>query len=559
MLSKIHYRLKILRLIKPFAFGVKKLLLLNFIIGLLVMGLGFVQPLFYKLFIDRVILNKEISLMLFIAIGYLSVFLLKTGLVYLSNYNNNRLVNRVMFRVRMKIMRGFFRRDFIYYDTQSVGDMKMRLDDDTLCIADYSGVQSIDYVTAFATLVISAILMFVIDWRLAAFSCLAIPLTFWLDHKIALKEKVELNAGRENRQKMSSWLHASVQGWREVKALNLQRHEERQFLRYIRKYAIFFSTWINYWVLRALVIPKIKDEFLMKFSLYFFGGLLIIGGHFEIGSLLVFMLYYEILSDAIQKVSGTDADLITGMPQSDRVIEELSHADDSRNGAQQPKQPEQPKQPGVDNTIEFRNVDFSYQDTSENVLTDISFKIDSGERVAITGNSGAGKTTVLKLIMGMLRPTNGAVLFSNSNLQDLSVEAVHRRIGFVMQENILFNASIRENLYYGKPNATEEELELACEKAFILDYIKSLPDEFDTIVGERGIKLSGGEEQRLVLARLFLRDVDILIFDEATSALDQYSESFIHDAIESIGKDKTLIVVAHRQSSLSLCDRVIAL
>ncbi|KAI4453737.1 atp-binding cassette sub-family b [Holotrichia oblita] len=384
----------------------------------------------------------------------------------------------------------------------------------------------------------------------APFSVIVIPLTFWLDHIIAKREKVVLDEQRENDQKMSSWLHASVQGWREIKALNLQKHEERQFARYIHKYAIFFGTWINYWVARVLVIPKIKEEFLMQFSLYFFGGLLIINGRFEIGSLLVFMQYYGILSGAIKTVSSTDAESLTNMPQSDRMIDELSHIVKIHNKKQVLRDC---------NTIELRNVSFSYQNTDVNVINNLNLTISDGERIAITGKSGAGKTTVLKLIMGMLCPTSGAVLFSNVNIKDLSLELMHQRIGFVMQENTLFNTSIRENLYYGKNNADDSELETVCRKAFIYDFIKSLPDGFDTVIGERGIKLSGGQKQSIILARLFLRDVKVFIFDEATSALDQYSENIIKDAIMSIGQDKILIVVAHRQSSLSLCDRVITL
>ena len=550
MREKIKYRLNVLRSLKPFAFGVKKFLLLNFIISLFVMALGFIQPLFYKLFIDRVILSQELSLMPHVVVGYLSIFFINLGLSYLKNYSTNRFVNRTIFRVKMKILCGFFCRDFPSYDHQSVGDMKMRLDDDTACIAAYAGTQTIDYAIAYATLIISAALLFFIEWRLAAFSCVAIPLTFWLDHIIAKREKVVQNNQRENDQKMSSWLHASVQGWREIKALNLQKHEEQQFAKYIHKFAIYFGIWINYWTARALVIPKIKDEFLMQFSLYFFGGLLIIGGRFEIGSLLVFMQYYGILSGAVKTVSGTDAELITNTPQSDRMMEELTRITDTHSKKQIP---------GASNAIELRNVDFAYENTTENVLNNLSLSIGDGERVAITGKSGAGKTTVLRLIMGMLHPTRGTVLFSNVNVDDLSLESMHRRIGFVMQENTLFNASIRENLCYGKNNADDTELESSCRKAFILDFIKSLPDGFDTVIGERGIKLSGGQKQRIVLARLFLRDVKVFIFDEATSALDQYSESIIQDAIKSIGQDKTLIVVAHRQSSLALCDRVIAL
>lgn len=550
MREKIKYRIKILQTLQPYAFGVKRFLVLNLFLGIFAMTLGFIEPLLYKTFINRIILNRELTLMPAIAAGYLSVFAVNIALSYLKNYSTNRLVNRVSFRVKIKILRGFFSMNFPDYDRQSVGDMKMRLEDDTSCIASYTSTQTVDYVIAYATLIISAVLLFLTEWRLAAFSCAAIPLTFWLDHIVAKREAVLQNRQRENDQEMSSWLLASVQGWREIKALNLQKHEEKQFARYIHKYAVFFGTWINYWVARALVIPKIKEEFLMQFSLYFFGGLLIIGGHFDIGSLLVFMQYYGILSGAVKTVSGTDAELLSAKPQSDRLLEELNREQNKHSGS---------LLPGQSNKIEFRNISFAYPDTERKVITGLNFSIGDGERVAITGKSGAGKTTVLKLIMGMLHPSEGEVYFSGVSLRDISLDSMHHRIGFVMQENMLFNASVRENLRYGKDNASDGELETACRKAYIYDFIKSLPDGFDTVIGERGIKLSGGQKQRIVLARLFLRDVSVLIFDEATSALDQYSESIVHDAIKEAGDEKTIIVVAHRQSSLALCDRAISL
>lgn len=550
MLSKIRYRLEILRALRPFSYGVKKFLLINFFIGLFMMGLSFIKPLFYKLFIDEVILNKQPSLMSAVIAGYLAVFVLNLLLSYAKNYCTNRLVNRVAFRAKMKIWRGFFSREFVEYDNQSVGDMKMRLEDDTACIAHYSDAQTLGYVTDYASLVISAALLFLIEWRLAIFSCVSIPLTFWLDHVIAKREALVQNKQRENDQKMSSWLYASVQGWREVKALNLQKHEERQFARYIHKFAIYFGIWINYWVARVLVVPKIKEEFLMQFSLYFFGGLLITFGHFQIGSLLAFMQYYGILSDAIKTISGADAELLSSKPQSDRMLFELGKII---------KRKESCLLPNSSGSIEFRDVAFAYSEDSMDVLNNVSFSISKGERVAITGKSGAGKTTVLKLMLGMLRPTAGQVLFSEADISEISPNTLHQRFGFVMQENTLFNAPIRENLLYAKNNATNLELEEACKKAFILDFIKGLPEGMETVIGERGIKLSGGQKQRIVLARQFLRDVDVFVFDEATSALDQYSESMIQDAITNIDAEKTIIVVAHRKSSLALCDRVIAL
>ena len=163
------------------------------------------------------------------------------------------------------------------------------------------------------------------------------------------------------------------------------------------------------------------------------------------------------------------------------------------------------------------------------------------------------------MIVGILKPTAGNICFGGEKLSDIDLKALHRRVGFVLQENMLFNTSIYENLLYGNENATREEMETACRKAYIWDFIEGLPEGIDTVIGEKGIKLSGGQKQRLVLARLFLRDVDMFIFDEATSALDQHGEQMIQKAIREISHEKTILVVAHRQSSLELCERLIYL
>jgi ABC-type bacteriocin/lantibiotic exporter with double-glycine peptidase domain len=333
-----------------------------------------------------------------------------------------------------------------------------------------------------------------------------------------------------------------------VKALNLTLRQKRQYTRFLHNHALYYAKWINFWTARRLVIPKIKDEFFMRFGLYFIGGFLIMRGQLKISDLLIFAMYYETLSGAIKSVSSADADLQSNMPYTDRLMEELKRNGEVTEGG---------IIPDSTHTIELKNVSFSYSNTDKEVIHHLDLRIDKGERVAITGKSGCGKTTLLKLITGMVAPTAGEVYFSNVSLREIDLCEMHSRIGFVMQENILFNTTVRENLLYGKETASEQELRGACEKAYILPFIEGLPNGFDTVIGERGIKLSGGQRQRLILARLFLRDVSVFIFDEATSALDQYSENIVHDAIRSIAKDKTIIVVAHRESSIRLCDRKI--
>ena len=176
--------------------------------------------------------------------------------------------------------------------------------------------------------------------------------------------------------------------------------------------------------------------------------------------------------------------------------------------------------------------------------------------IAITGASGCGKSTLLKVLAGFYEPTSGAVLYSGVNITKLDRAVIQKEIGFVMQESTLFNCSIRENLMYGNARVGEKEMRAACEKAYIIDYIDSLPEGLDTIVGEQGVKLSCGQRQRIILARVFLKSPDIYILDEATSNLDADSESFIHDALKEIDNEKIIIVVSHRESSKNLCNKV---
>ncbi|CAH1209520.1 Putative multidrug export ATP-binding/permease protein [Paenibacillus plantiphilus] len=551
MLTKNKYRLMVLLKLKPLVSGVKRFIFINLILSLIAIGLNFILPYFYKIFIEQVILQGKITVLGTVIIGYLSIHAITILIDYIKNYGNNRIVNRVNYRLKLKIWRRLFKQDFSEYERKSVGDTKMRFEDDVNAILPFASSQTIEYIISYITLIISLVLLFLIEWRLALFSLLAIPTTFIVDHLLSKREMILNNEQRENDQKMSTWLHASIQGWKEIKALNLEKNQEIRFVGFIRKYALYYAKWINYWTMRALILPKIRDEFFMKFGLYFLGGLLIIYEGFKISDLLVFSMYYGMFSTAINTVSTTDADLQTQMPYINRVMEELDtveihtkKSDFVFDGS---------------TTITFDDVSFRYPNSERAVINRLSFQVNKGERVAITGKSGSGKTTILKLMTGLVQPTDGKVLFAGVDLADANIFELHATIGFVMQDNSLFNTTIAENLLFGKGNATFEELVAACKKAYIYDYINNLEDGFDTIIGERGVKLSGGQRQRLILARLFLREVDIFIFDEATSALDQYSESIIHDAINSIPKDKTIIVVAHRASSISLCDRKIVL
>ena len=550
MFFRLRYRTEMFKKLRPFLRGAHKNILFLSFLGLLSIGFSFATPVFYKLFVDEVIISRNLDLFLVVAAWYISIFLFSTAIAYLRIYFNNRLQNRLLFKIKDRILRNYLSMPFQEYTKRNAADMKMRVDEDCFTLSNFIDVQNVEYLKSLITAVIATGLMMWIEWKLALFSIIVIPLTFFIDNMLSRREMKLHGTNRTNAESWYNRLQTSISGWKEVRALNLQKRERRIFVRYAHNFAEYFGRWINYWVLRVLIIPKIKDEFLMKFALYFFGGLLVMQKEISIGDLLVFSVYYELLSNSVKTVSSADAELQSNVPIYDRVLEMLNQ--DCRPTPVKPLLPVP-----TDSELELRNVSFSYDGGRSYIIKNFSMSLKKGDRVAIVGPSGSGKTTLIKLISGILEPDSGVILFSGVDIRLLDPKNYYKKLGFVMQENLLLNLSIRDNLLLAHESADDRMLDEACKKACIYDFIQTLPDKYDTPIGEKGVKLSGGQRQRLVLARLFLRDPDVLIFDEATSALDPYSERIIHDAIEALGRDRTILVVAHRESSIALCDRVI--
>ena len=548
MLKLLKYKLNVLDKIMPLAKGVKHLFIMNLLLSVAIIVSGFIVPLFYKRFIEQTIILGRLDTFVPVLAGYCLIHFGVIAIQYIKNHFNNKIRNCVTFRAKLKMWQDLFKWNFPEYERANIGDTKMFIEDDVQVLLNFSSYYTIDYLIQFATMLVCIVILFAMEWRLALFSIFCIPLTSGVDSFLSKREKALNNEQRENDKEMNTWLFSSLQSWKEVKALNLQNRQKFIFVSYIKKYALYYAKWINYWTLRALVIPKIRNEFLMRFGLYFLGGLLVMNRQMSIGSLLVFATYFEMLTKAILVVSSTDADLQGKKPYLDRLLQKLEEEYPAEQG-------EELK--AID-SIEIENLSYHYPG-QEDLLRNVSLSARQGERIAIVGKSGCGKTTLLKLLVGLLNADEGRILYSGMEISHIKISGLHKRIGFILQNSRLYNMSIKDNLLLANPDAAKEDLEEACRKACILDFIRELPDGFDTVIGENGSKLSGGQRQRIALARAFLMDVDVYIFDEATSAIDQYSEKLINDAIANMGKGKIVIIVAHRESSIQLCNRVIRL
>lgn len=253
-----------------------------------------------------------------------------------------------------------------------------------------------------------------------------------------------------------------------------------------------------------------------------------------------------VLSDII---NGYDQGFLDAAPMTEMLLEENSVVDVPQAKPLNINQP----------TINFDHVSYHYSDSTENVVTDVSLAIPAGQKIGLVGHSGAGKTTLTHLLLRFADVTEGAITIDSHDIRTVTQESLRKNIAYVPQEPMLFHRTLRENIAYGKPDATDEEIRIAAKQANAVDFIDQLPEGLDTLVGERGVKLSGGQRQRIAIARAILKDAPILILDEATSALDSESEKLIQDALEKLMKGRTSIVIAHRLSTIAKLDRIVVL
>ena len=521
---------------------------ITIMIGVAIFAVESISPIVFGLYVERVVLGGRIDVFLYVAFSLVLIWVAISLLKYVDYIVKVKFGNDLLLNIKESVLNFYFNLSHKQYDSLDVGEAKMRIEDDSSYIRHFVDSQFVNLLIGYITFFICLIFLFITEWRLACYSIAVVPIVMLVDLHLSKKEKVLNEQNRLNDADMSNWLQASLAGWRDIKALCLEKSQERKYNHFLKKHAVYYGQWIYYWATRVLVIPQIRDVLLTRFGLYFLGGLLIIQNKLHISELLIFSLYFEKLLVSIKGISTCDAELISGMPHTNRIIEQL-------NIREQDKSTEILVDFSL-NQICLNNVDFKYPNKTEPVFHDLNLTINKGDRIAIVGKSGCGKTTLIKLISGLTSPTEGCIQYNGIDQCRLNIDSLHKHIGLVMQENVLFNASIRENLRYGKEDASNEEIRDACEKACIWDYIDGLPNKLDSVIGERGINISAGQRQRLVLARMFLQSPDVYVFDEATSNLDPYTEAFIHDALNYIRQEKTILLISHRESTWKLCDKV---
>lgn len=526
----------------------KKEFILIIVLQSLFVVIGIVGPLLYGILIDEVIIGRKIEALFVVCIGYILAYIFETVLILCKNSMSNTVFTKIKLELRKNIWKQYMKASLLYFENHRSGDLKERMDADVNAFETFIDEQMINLLYYRISAVIYFVVLLLLSWKLALFSFTMIPLANWMTKRMSKGSAQAWGAYRKDYGSYENWLQQNLTNWKEVKSLNAVEQQGQMFLTHWEVLKTHFYKGCLYWYINRSFI-NFSNTFITKMNLYFIGGLLIFSGDLRMGALFVFMKYYEQFFEHVNNINGAGINLQKYKKSLHNVLEVISEnfVDSGKlNG-------------DLNGNIVFDKVSFKYANNSVDALHSVSTKINTNECTAIVGKSGSGKSTLIKVLLSMYPLQSGQILVNDCNLSDINKKGLYQHIGTVMQDSILFNMTIEENLRLANPKASIKQIRQACQKAYILEDIVHMPLGFNSLIGEKGIQLSGGQKQRLAIARVLLADPKIIIFDEATSALDGESEKMIQKFILDNKDRKTIIVIAHRWSSVLAADKIIVM
>ncbi|MEO1439290.1 MAG: ABC transporter ATP-binding protein [Chloroflexota bacterium] len=561
-------------------------------------GLGLISPLIIRQLIDRTLPNQNLSQLNMLALALLIIPIFSALLRIVQRWLNASVGEGVIYDLRVALYKHMQRMSLRFFTNTRTGELMSRLNNDVVNAQDAISNTTVDIITNALTVAATLGVMLYLEWRLTIIGLLVLPGFIYAAQRVGkrlralVREAMEYNADMNAR--MNETLNVS--GVLLVKLFGRRGDEVSQFGKDAAEVR-------DIGIQRAIVGTQLF-AFIAQIGaigtaiVFWIGGYMVINDDLEIGTVVAFGTYLAQLYGPLQALATAPVAFVTSIVSFERVfevidlpldIEEKENAvkiedargaivfenvtfnyaaitggllsDVERVGAagEHTKSGRKPKSSNDEDKQEDDSEDSVKHQARETALTDISFKIEPGELVALVGPSGAGKTTMTYLIPRLYDPTEGRITLDGHDLRDLQLDALAENIGMVTQETYLFNDTILNNLLYAKPDATTEEVHEAAKAANIHDFIMGLDEGYDTIAGERGYRLSGGEKQRIAIARVILKDPRILVLDEATSHLDSESEALIQDALSRVMVNRTSIVIAHRLSTVRSADEILVM
>lgn len=505
-------------------------------------GMVLLVPYFYLLFLNDVITEQRFERLWLLLGLYVTVFMAKAMVTVCIRKVYNQIFPVMILEMKKRVLEKYSSLDIPVLQDYTAGELKECLHKDTENAALYFEKRLELWISAINILITTGILLY-LNWILAVVSFLLLPVSFLITRFIKNRSDMQYERKRQIQGQYNDFMIYNLFFWKEIKADCLAETQQEQFGELWKKMGDASLKSHIFWFLNRTFLA-FKDVFLTKMGLYLLGGILVIYGRATVPVLLTFMEYYASFADRLLGMADNVMQR-GGQRASLRKVEVILNL----------QKPDRPYALENFEQLEFQNIEFAYTEEQGVVLRGIDMKIKRGESVAIMGESGCGKSTLVKIMAGCLIPTKGNILWNGISMEKICREALYAKVGFLMQESSLFNLTIRENLLFGKSDATITEMEDACRRANVLAFIQGLPQGFETVVGENGIRLSGGQKQRLVIARLLLQNPEVIVFDEATSALDYQNESEILELLLQNLEQKTFLMVTHRKTSVTKCSR----
>jgi len=500
--------------------------------------------------VDGVLATESYDLLIYGALAIFGVAALKGVIQYLQRFNMAYAGQKVVFDIRNTLYEHLQQLSYSFYDQTQTGQIMSRVTSDVDAAQRFLSNGAIQIVSNAVSFFATLILMLSLNWRLTLISMVTVPVLAWRVQVYATKVRPMFTQIQQQVAVVNTRIQENIAGQRVVKAFARKQYEIDKFERdnmelLHRSIRAERLSAINWSLMRLLTEMSLA-------IILWYGGRQVISTELTLGTLMSFNMLLGQLLGPIRMLGWQVSMVQRTIASGERIFEILDTQADVRD------------KPGakpigeIEGRVTFENVSFAY-DGVNMVLKNINLDVSPGETVAILGGTGSGKTTLINLIPRFYDVTEGRILIDGVDIRDVTIESLRRQIGIVTQETFLFSASLRDNIAYGKPEATDEEIIEAAKAAHIHDFIMSLPDGYDTLIGERGVGLSGGQKQRVAIARALLMDAKILLLDESTSSVDVETEMQIQQAFSKLLKDRTAFIIAQRLSTVRDADRVIVL
>jgi len=524
----------------------KKMLALDLLASLLISVIGMVYPVITNKMLNEYIPQKMYQTIIISGIVVLLLYVVRMLLRYFVQYYGHLIGVKMQSKMRQDLFSHLQKLPFRFFDNHETGRIMTRLTSDLFEVCELAHHGPENLLISSVMIVLSFVYLITIDWilTLIIFACVPILVIVTMHYRKAMRQAFDDR--RKSNATINAAVESSVTGIRVTKAYTNAPKEVEKFTKgdeqFVDASRRAYHAMAKFHSSTAFVTDIFNVFILIA------GGLFLYAGRISFGDYSTFIVSVNLFINPVNTLIGFMEQFQNGVSGFKRFTEIMDEDPEV-------EAPDAKDLASVEGVIEFKNVTYSY-DTTQEVLHDVNLRLEKGRKLALVGPSGGGKTTLCHLLPNFYRLEQGSICIDGQDIRNLTLDSLRRNIGIVQQDVFLFVGTIRENILYGRPDATEEEVYEAARRANIHDYIMTLEKGYDTQIGERGIKLSGGQKQRLSIARVFLKDPAILILDEATSALDNTTEVLIQQALDELCAGRTTLVVAHRLSTIRNADEI---